>query len=111
MPATWKLVLDRTSELYTNALVESTKRQYAAHATYWARLCVLFGFRDRIFDPSEETICVFVGWLSLSNVASSVQTLMSGVKSFVIEHDVTTPWSDWHKYRRVMKGLKRRAGT
>ena len=110
VPPTWTRIVDRMSQLYTSALAASTQRQYASHAAYWARFCVLFGFTAHIYDPKEETVCAFVAWLSFTNTASSIRSTMSGLKSFLVAHGVTTPWSDWHHYHRVMKGLKRCAG-
>ena len=110
VPSSWSRVVERISDLYSNALASSTQRQYASHATYWARFCSLFGLTDCIFAPREEVICAFVAWLSFTNTASSIRSTMSGLRSFLSDHEINTPWSEWHNYRRVMKGLKRLAG-
>lgn len=108
---TWQAVVERTSSLYVSALADSTKAKYSAHASYWARFCVLFGFRSVMFCPTEEVFCHFVSWLSLTNSHASVRTTLSGVRSFLAERGVAASSDAWHKLHRVLKGLKRAKGS
>lgn len=96
--------------MYCDALAGSTAVVYDKHATYWARFCVLFGLEDKFRSPSEESVCLFVAWLSISNLYSSIRTTMSGVKYLWTSFGVLPDVAQWDTYQRVMRGLRRQKG-